>query len=339
MVDIPYYRKRVIVAPLCWGLGHATRCVPIVDQLLQQECEVAIASDSEALQFLRNEYPQLESFAIAPYAVHYRYGSMAVNMALQATKLRTAVRAERADAAEIYRQWKPDVIISDNRLGFRATGAHNVYMSHQLQVLGGSRLGTAVASWLHRSYYQRFDELWVPDYEKGSTLAGILSETHALGQPIRYLGPLSRFEKLDVRKDIDILAVLSGPEPQRAYLEIALLEQLATLQGRYTVTIVRGTTAQSATAYPPSIVQYDLVQSLELNELMCRSRLVICRAGYSSIMDLAKLDTSAILVPTPGQHEQAYLALYLDGKYSFQQMLQAQLSTDLLIKIESLLIR
>ena len=37
-------KKRILVAPLDWGIGHATRCIPIIQQLITHNYEVIIAS-------------------------------------------------------------------------------------------------------------------------------------------------------------------------------------------------------------------------------------------------------------------------------------------------------
>ena len=334
-VDIPYHHKRILIAPLCWGLGHATRCIPIIDRLLAQGCEVAIASDSEALTYLRAEYPELQSFELPSYGIKYSYRSMVINMLVQAPQILTAVKEERQVAEKINLTWKPDAIISDNRLGFRSTSVESVYLTHQLQVQGGSAIGTGVATRLHRYYHQQFDKIWVPDSEGDSSLAGTLSRKPSQNIDVTYLGPLSRFRQLDLMKDIDILVILSGPEPQRTQLEKRLLPVLSTVSTDYSIEIVRGTASVDPPPYPKQIRKSDLMQSEELNERISRSTLVICRAGYSSIMDLASLDMGALLIPTPGQYEQLYLGQYLDGKHGFECIPQHSVETRLVSRIES----
>jgi len=136
-------------------------------------------------------------------------------------------------------------------------------------------------------------------------------------------------------KDIDILVILSGPEPQRTQLEERLLPVLSTVSTDYSIEIVRGTASVDPPPYPKQIRKSDLMQSEELNKRIGRSTLVICRAGYSSIMDLASLDMGALLIPTPGQYEQLYLGQYLDGKHGFECIPQHSVETRLVSRIES----
>jgi predicted glycosyltransferase len=53
----------------------------------------------------------------------------------------------------------------------------------------------------------------------------------------------------------------------------------------------------------------------ELRQEIERAEWVISRCGYSTIMDLVALQKKALLIPTPAQTEQEYLAAYLHRKH------------------------
>lgn len=319
--------QRVIVAALNWGLGHASRCVPVIRQLLDQGKQVAIASDGEALMLLQQEFPSLDHFELPSYHIRYKYSSMAANMLLGAPRIFAAIRAERNAAKKISTDWQADTIISDNRLGFRSGLTHNIYLTHQLHVLGNNKLESYLATKLHRQYYQKFDECWVPDHQGNNSLAGQLSDNKGVGTKVRYIGPISRMAASDTTESkYQLLVILSGPEPQRSALE-SLILSIAADNADHSMALVRGTTrdtSQSA-VLSPHITVFDLADQHLLQSLIACSGHLVCRAGYSSIMDLVKMGRGATLIPTPGQTEQEYLAKRLDGKFGFVSVQQKDL--------------
>jgi len=325
LAPLPVYGQRIVVAPLHWGLGHASRCVPIVEQLLAQGKDVCIASDGDALALLRAEFPHLPYYSLPSYHIRYSYQSMLINMLLGAPAILKAIYSEQRAAARIASTWKADTIISDNRLGFRCKSTHNVYLTHQLQVLGNSQLQSKVATYGHRHYYSKFDECWVPDYHGKSSLAGQLSTGANVSVPLTYLGPLSRMSGIkSTTTSVDCLAILSGPEPQRTTLEKIVLG-IAKQHVTKTICIVRGTKGAKPIATTPNVIVHDLLGTDALQALIAESAHIVCRAGYSSIMDLATLQRAATIIPTPGQTEQEYLAGRLSGRYGLMAVSQGDL--------------
>ncbi len=321
--------KRIIVAPLCWGLGHATRCVPIINQLLEQGNTVAIASDGEALSLLKREFPKLESFELPAYDINYRYHSMIINMIRQGPKILNAVYREKYTAKEIASDWNADILISDNRLGFRSKYTKNIYITHQLNIPHPSKLLSIISSRLHHHFIHKYDECWVPDDEGIGSLAGKMTAGDIKIQK-HYIGIQSRFIKKEIDQDIDIAIILSGPEPQRSFLEVILLAKCSEFTDKKIV-LVRGTENTTRLVVDhDQLTVYDLLTSLAINDILNRTKQVICRAGYSSIMDLVTLGKGAILIPTPGQYEQEYLAKELDGKFGFQGVEQEALESFLI---------
>jgi len=309
--------KRIIVAPLCWGLGHASRCVPIINQLLKDGNTVSVASDGEALFLLRQEFPSLEYFELPVYDINYKYQSMIFNMAAQGSKILKAIKNEKEAADKIADIWNADILISDNRLGFRSQKTKNIYITHQLNIPHPNKIVSSIANRLHHHFINKYDECWVPDNVGNQSLAGKMTQGE-LKIKKHFIGVQSRLIKKEVHEDIDLTIILSGPEPQRTYLEEKLLEKYIH-QDDMKIVLVRGT--EKAAKFHTDlghITVYGLLTSHDVNDIINRSKQIICRAGYSSIMDLVVLDKGAILIPTPGQYEQEYLGEVLDGKFGFK---------------------
>ena len=315
-----YSNKRIIVAPLHWGLGHVTRCIPIINSLLSNNT-VAIASDGEALALLRQEFPTLESFELPSYNIRYTFDSMVANMILQGPGGLKTIKKENKRAKEIAEAWKADVLISDNRFGFRSDQTENVYITHQLNIPANNVMIANIASRVHHRIIAKFDQCWVPDYRGKDNIAGKLSQVN-IKTPTTYLGPLSRMEKEDLPIAYDYTAVLSGPEPQRTKLEKIIMDIFSS-HPDLRFCLVRGTAVERKFEQTASHIKvFDLLNSKELNQVINTSAFIICRSGYTSIMDFIKLEKPALLIPTPGQYEQEYLAKRLQGKYHFQTCTQ-----------------
>lgn len=322
-----FKNKRIVVAPLHWGLGHATRCIPIINDLLKTNT-VAIASDGEALKLLQEEFPNLESFELPSYNIRYTFDSMIANMMIQGPGTIATIRKETKKAKEIAKKWQADVLISDNRFGFKSDITENVYITHQLNIPSNNPLISNVASRVHHRIINKFDQCWVPDYKGSKTLAGKLSQVN-IKTPTIFLGPLSRMHKENRPLKYDYTAVLSGPEPQRTKLESILVHIFSEFP-ELRFCLVRGTRKEKGlNSEIKNIRTFDLLNTKELSEVMNASSHIICRSGYTSIMDLIQLEKSATLVPTPGQYEQEYLAKRLNGKYNFNTIAQKRLKEDL----------
>lgn len=306
--------KHVLVAVLDWGLGHATRCVPIIRELINQHCQVTLAGNGQSLKLLRQEFPLLEFYELPSYKVSYS-GSMPfmLKIFLQVPKFLNAIRAEHIEIEKLVAQSKMDVVISDNRYGCWSTQVPSVLITHQVNIIIPPML-----SWLSRgiNYFnhqliKRFNLCWVPDFES-ERITGSLTTPGELN--IRFIGMLSRFERNEnISTDPDlVLGVVSGPEPQRQILESMLEKQMVNQTGSFVLVrgILNGKERQHA-----SIKFINHLPAIELNELIQKASIIITRSGYSTIMDLIKLGKKkVILIPTPGQTEQEYLAEVLDKK-------------------------
>ncbi len=314
---------KVLVAPLNWGLGHASRCIPIIQELVKQQAELVLASDGLALHLLRHEFPALPYYQLPAYKAHYRSSSMLLNMLQQLPKFAGAVQKEWKTTQQIVQRENIDIIISDNRYGCYSSNIHSVFLCHQLFIKSGTRPGDLAIRQINRRLIRRFNELWIPDFADSPNLAGTLAhgKLPVAGQ---YLGPLSRMKQDVIAQAADIVVVISGPEPQRSRFESLVLQQAAGINRNFLV--VQGLTDRDEKRQVGNIQLVSFMTTRELNAWLAGCQLVICRAGYSSIMDLTALRKPAILVPTPGQTEQEYLAARFHRQQIFYMQKQNELN-------------
>ncbi|WP_445735230.1 glycosyltransferase [Mariniflexile sp.] len=300
-------KKRILVAPLNWGLGHATRCIPIINALIANNFVPVIASDGVALMLLQKEFPSLSTIKLPSYHVTYARNGKFLKLKLlkDSPKLLKAIKAEKKMLKDIVEMQNISGIISDNRLGFYHKRVPSVFITHQLHVLSGNT--TWISTKIHEKSIKKFDACWVPDVDGEINFSGKLGYAGSFEIPTTYIGPLSRFEKKGLKIVNDVLILLSGPEPQRSLLEEKLLSEFKTYPGK--VYVVRGVMENEQTIkLMGNMTVYNFMTSALLEKTINESALVISRSGYTTIMDLAKLNKKAFFIPTPGQFEQEYLA-------------------------------
>lgn len=320
--EISQKKIRVLVCPLDWGIGHATRMVPVINIFIEKNCEVIIAGSGKSLEFLRLEFPELQHVELKGMNITYSTGSHLVLkiLAILPSFFRMILQ-EKYAVNRIVRKFNIQIIVSDNRYGCRYSGIPSVLVTHQLrvQVPFFARFPEKIIQIVLYHLIRKFDECWIPDFELRKGIAGNLSHPARLPENAFYVGILSRFTMLingmidSIPPGIDLLVLLSGPEPQRTILEKLILKQLPGLG--LTTVVVQGIPGETETATLPGDIHiFPHLNTLQLLELMARSNLIICRSGYSTIMDLLTVGKRAVLIPTPGQTEQEYLARYLMEK-------------------------
>jgi uncharacterized protein (TIGR00661 family) len=308
--------KNVLVCPLDWGLGHATRCIPVIQSLQSSGHTVMIAGCGPSLDLLKIEFPSLRFFQIASYDISYSRNIPLLFYLLSKTPaLLYSIRKEHEQIEQLVEKENIDVIISDNRYGCYHKKIPSAIIIHQLSLQLPMVL-KGIADGFNTRLIHRFDQCWVPD-TPSRDLSGKLSLSNAIVP--KFIGPLSRMRSTERKKDIDILALISGPEPQRSLFEKLLMDQLKQVQSSYTV--VRGLPSSKQ----QTSTTIDHLRASDLNDLIQSAGIIICRPGYSSIMDLAALKKKAIFVPTPGQTEQLYLAKELERKNIAPYVLQSEL--------------
>jgi UDP-N-acetylglucosamine:LPS N-acetylglucosamine transferase len=257
------------------------------------------------------EFPGLKKIQVEPYAISYsKILPMPLKLLLDSGRILRVIKKEREQLREIIKTHGIEVVISDNRFGLSNPAVESVYITHQLNIQAG--LFSGLANKIHKRYLKRFNRIWVPDHEGDQSLAGKLSAKGSL-KNITYVGPLSRLKPQEHVKPFDVLCLLSGPEPQRTLLENNLLKNLP---GGKEVVMVRGAKNAPDRVVPANIKMIDLPNAKELSQLIQAAHTVVCRSGYSTLMDLHALQKKKlVLIPTPGQSEQVYLAAYWKKKF------------------------
>lgn len=303
----PYQIKdqRILIAPLNWGLGHATRSAKLI-QILKKENTVFIASDGSALDWLKQEFPDLESYELPELKMKYSgiFGADA-GIFFRLPHFLKSIRKDYLLTKKLVKELKVDLIISDNRYGVYSEECRSILLTHQLRILHPL---FDLISMPFQILLNKFDEVWVPD-DEDHRLSGSLSEPiEPLSIPLHFIGRLSRFQAASSseKKDIKFLLIASGPEPFRKQLIDYFEYNFGLLKDE--CHIVYGKELLNKSASSPNIHRHGLVDSKTLEDLIRRAKLVICRSGYSSIMDLVEMKQKAVLIPTPGQSEQKYLA-------------------------------
>jgi uncharacterized protein (TIGR00661 family) len=331
---------KALICPLDWGIGHATRCVPVIAKLQELGFEVVVAASGRPLEFIRKEFPEIPAIDFPGFGIRYsKNDQMVLKMLRQMPGLLYGIWHEHRVLKKIAAETGATLIISDNRFGCWHAGIPSVFITHQLNIHIPDRLRflRKPLNAINYRLIRRYNACWIPDFEMHRGLAGSLSHPVKLPENAQYIGILSRFSKTAdpyesfAAPGFDILVMLSGPEPQRTILEEKILRQLVSINLQ--VAMVRGM-PESDDAYvlDGRIHIFAHLDSLKLGELIRRSAMVICRSGYSSIMDVVTLGKKAIFIPTPGQTEQEYLSHYLLEKKIYFSM--AQENFDLLYALE-----
>ena len=305
------YQPRILVAPLDWGLGHATRCIPVIYELMKCGAEPWLAGEGLQEALLRTEFPDLPFLPLNGYRVKYARSApgLMMNMLLQTPGLLKSVRQEHEWLATQVKLHDIDAVISDNRYGLYHPDITSIFITHQLRVKTpfGKWSETILQNRINH-YVNKFNACWIADGENERSLAGELSHTvHRPRINMSYTGPLSRLKPGDVaEKRGHLLISLSGPEPQRSLLENRLLKAIPRYNG--TATIVRGLPGEHSIIPSTNDIRfYNHLPTADYNREMLEAEFVIARSGYSTLMDLATLGKKSILIPTPGQTEQEYL--------------------------------
>ena len=305
--------KNVLVAPLDWGLGHATRCIPVIRELILNDCVVSIATSGSAYTLLKSEFPSLQFFELPSYRANYSQRiPFMLNVLLQLPKFLKVIREERKETQKIVDECDVDIIISDNRYGCRSEEATSVFVGHQLHIIMPFWLKwlQPIVNYFNRQYIKKFDVNWIPDFENDG-YAGKLSHPRLTNS--KYVGVLSRFTPVTKSAEgFELAVILSGPEPQRTLLEKAVMTQLG--RSGIMAIIVRGLPAATSLPMIPGIAVVNHLPAEKLQSVIANSSVILARSGYSTVMDLSRLGKKAIFIPTPGQTEQEYLAQALKKK-------------------------
>lgn len=327
-------QKTILYCPLDWGLGHASRGVFLIRKFLEKGFRVIIAADGEPLSLLRKELPQLNWIRFPSYRVRYsRRIPFMLKLLFSLPGLLVGIAREHRVLKNLLKEYEIDIVVSDNRYGLWNKQKLTILITHQLSI----RL-TGWLSWfeiplyrLNRKQVQRFSHVWIPDESGDKSLSGELSQKYTLPVNAKFVGIFSRFMYSNTRDSeapderYDMLAILSGPEPQRTVLEEKICDQLE--NSRWNCLIVRGLPSQTGEiSRKGNLTMVPHLPSNTLEFLLKSTKIIIARSGYSTIMDLIALKKTALLIPTPGQTEQEYLGKRMEQRMNFPCLNQNNLN-------------
>jgi UDP:flavonoid glycosyltransferase YjiC (YdhE family) len=333
-------QKKILVCPLDWGLGHATRCIPLINHLLNAGYTVEIAGYGQSLVLLQKEFPAIACHRLNGFTVQYSPKGMTwMHILLQLPRFMYFKLREHLALKKLVKATGASIIVSDNRYGLYHKNILTYIITHQINPILPSpvRWMRAPIHFIIKQWIKKFDHCLIPDFDDLRNLTGDLNKKAMSMKNVSFIGHLSRFGKIDKRAEHFfppigppqtlllqnnqrlphppfaipdtpfILAIVSGPDPQRNYFSQLLKQQCKDLS--ILTIIIEGKPEQTMSIKEnANAIVLPHLDTPTMKRLIEKSEMVVCRAGYTSIMDLSYLKKEAILIPTPGQTEQEYLA-------------------------------
>ncbi len=310
--------KNILVCPLDWGLGHAARMVPVINLINKLGANAIIAANNGPLEFLKQCFPDIKTIKFNGYSPKYPSdGSMAMAMIKSLPKMILESNSAHNELQKLIGKHNIDAVISDNRYELSTSKVPSVFVTHQLniQTSGWQIAAKPLINGILSHFLNKFDEIWIPDVTSNFRLSGNLSETNSFKSKLFNIGLLSRFSNsliTNYQETIDLLIILSGPEPQRTILEKLLLSQAQSTELKTVMLLAKPSEQIDKVVKNVRLISH--LQDSEFAKLIQSSKIIVSRPGYSTLMDLAVFNKKAIFIPTPGQTEQEYLAKRLFNK-------------------------
>jgi uncharacterized protein (TIGR00661 family) len=304
--------QTILVAPLDWGLGHATRCIPIINVLLKNNYKVIIAATGKQKTLLQNEFPGIGIINLKGYNVTYSKYKLLLpfKIAIQIPKIVFSIYSENKWLKHCIQQHKIDCVISDNRYGLFSKTVPCIFISHQLMIKIPFIWLEKIVQKINYFFINQFTACWVPDFEGDRNIAANLSHPNYLPKiPVNYIGILSRFtlHETHQKQKYYFCVMLSGPEPQRTILETKVIEELSKTDKP--ILFIRGLPNETKPLKLKANFEVkNHLSGIEINQALLQSQFIICRSGYTTVMEIVSLQKKAIVIPTPSQTEQEYLA-------------------------------
>jgi uncharacterized protein (TIGR00661 family) len=314
MADFNSQKKRVFFAPLNWGLGHATRILPLIKYLLKKNFTIYIAASGRSKELLQNEISECVFLDFPAYPIKYPRSRFFVTrfMLVIFPQMFFAMVKEKRKLKNLQKKYKFDLIISDNRFSLASKEVKSILISHQLRY----KLPWPIhkMEWLPEYFnyihFKKYDKIIIPDVEAGQTLTGELSHDmrYLSKEKLYFLGILCDLEDTIPGDDkpIDYFVIISGPEPQRTKFEKLVFRELHKLEGRVVVTL--GKPEKKYKIRMGNAEIYTYFTRRDISRYMVRAKLIISRPGYTTVMEMIELGKCGLFIPTPGQIEQEYLA-------------------------------
>ena len=311
--------ETVLFTVLDWGLGHATRSIPVIHAFLRKGFQVSIAGEGNSLLLLKKEFPESSFYPLEGIQVSYNNSSL--DILLKTPSLLKSIQKEHAQFIELCNQINPQLIVSDNRYGAWHPTIPSIFIGHQLYLQAPnviSKFAEPFLFYLHKQFLKRFNKIWIPDFPGNDNLSGVLSHHSSIHQNFNceFIGAISRLKKEESNHPdnaYEIAVLISGPEPQRSYFEEACINEAKRLNKK--TIIVRGKPSEEKKSTDGNITMVSHLDNQELSSVLTQAKYIVCRSGYSTLMDLATLNKTALCIPTPGQTEQLYLAKYLSKQH------------------------
>jgi uncharacterized protein (TIGR00661 family) len=303
---------RILVAPLDWGLGHAARCIPVIKELIQQEAEVIIYGSAHVLNYLQKYFPHLEQIQSNEQEIHYsKHFPAWLKILLQTNKINKNIKLEYTNLQSLIKTRQIDGVISDNRYGLNSKLIPCVFITHQLnpRVPLNLRFMRKIIQHKVAAWTSNFEEIWIPDLQGSHSLSQDLSFSASKNPQLKHIGILSRFRSNQIvhNKPNGYLAIISGPEPQRTlfFQELLRIRNSLSLGMTFIIDKISNKVSSDEMDNMRILVQPN---DDEFLQEIANAKHIVCRSGYSSLMDLIRLKRTALFIPTPGQTEQEFLA-------------------------------
>lgn len=317
--------KKILIAPLDWGLGHATRCVVLIRYFQSLNCNVTIAASGKIKTLLQTEFPQLSFLHLPGYNISYSKLKrlLPFKILIQIPKILKIIKAENKWLDDVLKKHEFDAVISDNRYGLHSKKVKCIFITHQLQIKTGFLWLDKKLQRTNYNYINYFSECWVPDFAASINIAGKLSHPQMLPAiPVKYIGALSRFSKTGNEKiKFKWMAIISGPEPQRTIFEKKIFEAASKTSEKFL--IVLGLPGEPAKDfYLLNCKVFNHFNTEDMQAAIETSEFIISRCGYTTVMEIFSLQKKSVFIATPGQTEQEYLARHLlqeQWSYTFNQ--------------------
>ena len=308
--------KKILVCPLNWGLGHAARCIPIIQKLIENGNEIIIAADGFPLSLLQKEFPSIPTIQLKSYSIRYSKRNSQVGAMIRfLPKLISGIIKEHLWLNKFLKKEKIDLIISDNRFGLWNKQIYSIYITHQVMIKmpQSLRFLEPVGYYFHKKIIKKYDECWIPDNENGILYSGDLSHLYQLPDRTKFIGVLSRFSKwkeVEPNNEFETIVILSGVEPQRTLFEEKMLKYFCHSKGKTLIVEGKPTGNEENRTFYRNITIFSHLEDEKLAACLKGCQTIVSRSGYSTVMDLAVLGLlhKAFFYPTPGQTEQEYLA-------------------------------
>lgn len=298
---------RILFGVFDWGLGHATRDMPIIEELLKKN-SVDIISTGRALQVLkagfgkRCRYFDVPS-VYPPYPKSNSSGVFVLKFSVYIPRMISDLKKARKISSKITDKGY-DRVISDCRYDVYDKPENSFLINHQLKFK--SPVFESIAERFLASVMSHYGCILVPDFP-GRELTGELSQNPKFKGRVEYIGILSQLKKTKQKEDIDYFFSVSGPEPQRTLFEKKVLEQVKELKGR--IVIAGGNPDFSKKHFKQNIKFFSFLNTKQQQDIMNRATVIVSRSGYTTVMELAELEKKKVLlIPTPGMTEQEYIA-------------------------------